>query len=114
MGWEVPELPKAYPFGGMFGALPAYSLYARHVNGLSISNWRTRWQSPDVRPAAVFDDVSDLQVVGFHAAAARGQRAVMLCDHSSKALLQAVTAEHATAASMVRIGGKTSPSNRRR
>jgi polygalacturonase len=85
-GLEVPELPRAYPFGGMFGRLPAYSLYARHVDGLSINNWRTRWQSPDVRPAAVFNDVSNLQVVGFHAAALAGQKAVISLDHVSKAL----------------------------
>jgi polygalacturonase len=85
-GFKVPELPGAYPFGGMFGQLPAYLLYARHVEGLSISNWRSLWQLPDVRPAAVFNDVSNLQVVGFHAAAVAGQKAVISLDHVSKAL----------------------------
>ena len=99
-GLEVPELPQDYPFGGMFGALPAYSLYGRHVDGLTIRNWRTRWQSPDVRPAAVFDHVSNLQIVGFHAAAAAGQKAVILLDHVSKAMI--LTAAHESTASMVK------------
>src|SRR5215467_8604974 len=99
-GLEVPELPQDYPFGGMFGQLPAYSLYGRHVDGLIIRNWRTRWQSPDVRPAAVFDHVSNLQIVGFHAATAAGQKAVISLDHVSKALI--LTAAHASTASMVK------------
>jgi Glycosyl hydrolases family 28 len=112
-GLEVPELPRIYPFGGMFGLLPAYSLYARHVDGLSISNWRARWQLPDARPAAVFDDVSNLQVVGFRAAAVGGQKAVILLNHVSKTLMEAVTAAHESA---VRNGpdlGEHQPGNRR-
>jgi len=107
-GLEVPELPQEYPFGGMFGGLPAYSLYARHVDGLSINNWRTRWQSPDVRPAAVFDHVSNLQVVGFRAGAVAGQKAVILLDHVSKA--QIVAADE-SAAPAVRIQGHTGRAN---
>lgn len=74
----VPELPQAYPQGEMFGLLPAYSLYARHVDGLTVSNWRARWERKDLRPAAVFDDVKDLQILGFHAAAAAGSQPVIL------------------------------------
>jgi hypothetical protein len=104
-GLEVPELPQEYPFGGMFGGLRAYSLYARHVDGLSINNWRTRWQSPDVRPAAVFDHVSNLQVVGFRAGAVGGQKAVIILDHVTKGLI--VTGADQNAVSMVRIQGNT-------
>jgi hypothetical protein len=110
----VPELPQAYPFGGMFGGLPAYSLYARHVDGLSISNWRTRWQLPDARPAAVFDDVSNLQVVGFEAAAAGGQKAGILLNHVSKARMEAVTVAHECAACNGSDPSQHEPSNRRR
>jgi hypothetical protein len=75
----------------MFGHLPAYSLYGRHVDGLSISNWRTSWQLPDARPAAVFDDVSNLRVARFHAAAAWGQKAAILLNHVSRVWMDAVT-----------------------
>ena len=101
---EVPELPQAYPFGGMFGDLPAYALYARHVDGLRIRNWRTGWRSPDARPAAVFDHVSNLQIVGFHAAAAPGQKAAILLDYVTKGL---ITAASESAASMARVKGHT-------
>jgi hypothetical protein len=68
-GFEVPELPEAYPDAEMFGSLPAYALYARHVVGLTVSNWQVRWTQPDLRPAAVFDDVSGLKICGWRAAA---------------------------------------------
>src|SRR5512142_1249439 len=31
---EVPEVPKAYPEARMFGRLPSYGFYCRHVDGL--------------------------------------------------------------------------------
>ena len=62
---DVPELPEEYPEPAMFGPLPAYGLYARHVEGLTLRNVKSRWRSPDARPGAVFDDVRDLELHGF-------------------------------------------------
>jgi polygalacturonase len=87
----VPELPQAYPQGEMFGVLPAYSLYARHVNGLTVSNWRDRCARKDARNAAIFDDVSDLQMRGFQAAGA-GSRPVILLRNVDRALVESVSA----------------------
>ena len=50
-GIEVPEHPDKYPEATMFGSLPAYGLYARHVEGLALRNVSTRWEKPDQRPA---------------------------------------------------------------
>ncbi|HTY56518.1 MAG TPA: glycosyl hydrolase family 28 protein [Candidatus Binataceae bacterium] len=60
--FDVPELPHDYPEGEMFGSLPAYSIYARHVDGLSVSNLRADWEQSDVRPAAIFEDIKALSV----------------------------------------------------
>jgi Glycosyl hydrolases family 28/Pectate lyase superfamily protein len=68
-GFDIPELPEAYPDAEMFGSLPAYALYARHIAGLTVSNWQDRWTQADLRPAAVFDDVRGLQIFGWRAAA---------------------------------------------
>jgi hypothetical protein len=106
-GLAVAELPDTYPYGGMFGAVSAYSLYARHVEGLSVSDWRSRWELADLRPAAVFDDVSDLQIVGFHAAAARGPQPVVLLDEVSGAHVEAVSVAQG-AGSVVQIEGDKS------
>jgi hypothetical protein len=60
-GFELPELPEAYPDAEMFGSLLAYALYARHVVRPTLSNWQVRWTQPDLRSAAVLDDVSGLR-----------------------------------------------------
>ncbi len=88
----VPELPQAYPQGEMFGPLPAYALYARHVDGLTVSNWRNRWERADMRPAAVFDDVRDLQVFGFAAHGSAGRAPLILMHNVSDARLQSLSA----------------------
>jgi len=61
---EVPEYPSKYPEFSMFGELPAWGLYVRHVNGLGLKNLRLSKQYPDYRPAMVFDDARGLQIDG--------------------------------------------------
>lgn len=57
---EVPELPHAYPEFSMFGELPAWGFYVRHVDGLTMKNVRMKVKKPDYRPAIVYDDVLNL------------------------------------------------------
>ena len=57
---EVPEVPGDYPHAPMFGSLPAYGLYVRHVDGLTLHNVRLRATAPDARPAILVDDVTGL------------------------------------------------------
>jgi hypothetical protein len=44
----------------MFGTLPAYGFYCRHVRGLSLDGVRLATAQPDARYAIVCDDVEDL------------------------------------------------------
>lgn len=60
---DVPELPKKYPEFSMFGELPAWGFYVRHVEGLKIKNVNIKIKKGDYRPAFVFDDVEDLKLV---------------------------------------------------
>jgi len=55
----VPEKPAAYPEYSMFGRLPAYGLYCRHVKGLKLLNVQLQLAKADQRRAVVFDDVED-------------------------------------------------------
>jgi polygalacturonase len=57
-GFAVPELAGEYPKAWMFGHLPVFGLYARHVEGLTMRNVRIFQRAPDARPPIVFDDVS--------------------------------------------------------
>ncbi len=58
MNDPVPECADAYPQCTMFGPLPAWGLYARHVDGLALRDLRCRAQTPDERDMLVLDDVS--------------------------------------------------------
>lgn len=59
---EVPELITTYPEFSMFGELPAWGLYVRHVNGLTMKNVRVCIKEDDYRTAMVFDDVKNLSI----------------------------------------------------
>jgi len=48
----------------MFGELPAWGFYVRHVDGLTMKNVRLSVRDDDFRPAYVFDDVKNLTLEG--------------------------------------------------
>ncbi len=58
----VPERVENYPEYSMFGELPAWALYVRHVRGLTIKGFTVSLDRADYRPAFVIDDAS--QVIG--------------------------------------------------
>ncbi len=62
---SIPEVAEKYPESSMFGTLPAYGLYARHVKGLKLLNVEVETAAPDARHALVCDDVEDLAIEGF-------------------------------------------------
>jgi polygalacturonase len=59
---EVPELEKGYPEPGSFGVLPAYGVYARHVNGLKLEDVELHFIDDEQRPALLFDDVKGAEL----------------------------------------------------
>lgn len=58
----VPEREAVYPEFSMFGELPSWGLYVRHVKGLTMRNIKLSIEAPDYRPAIVFDDVGNLDI----------------------------------------------------
>jgi len=66
------ELGTAYPEPGAIGTLPAYGIYARHVRGLELSNFRFSYVTADSRPAIVCSDVDGLEIDNFKAQVAEG------------------------------------------
>jgi hypothetical protein len=59
---EVAEHISKYPSAGMFGNLPAYGVYCRHVRNLNLSTIHLGCASSDSRHAVMCDDVSRLLV----------------------------------------------------
>ncbi|MBK8484448.1 MAG: right-handed parallel beta-helix repeat-containing protein [Saprospiraceae bacterium] len=59
---DVPELETSYPEFSMFGELPAWGFYVRHVKGILFKNIDLKIKEPDYRPAMVFDDTHNLRL----------------------------------------------------
>jgi polygalacturonase len=58
---SVPEKIDDYPEFTMFGELPSYGLYGRHVRGLTLNNVNFRLKDSDFRPKYIFDDVEGIR-----------------------------------------------------
>jgi polygalacturonase/lysophospholipase L1-like esterase len=56
---EPEEFEADYPEPFLFGTMPAYGFYVRHVRGLSLDQIDLATTTPDQRPAFVLKDVSD-------------------------------------------------------
>ena len=54
---DVPEQVEKYPEFSMFGELPAYGFYLRHVDGIRFKDVTLRLAADDFRPAFVTEDV---------------------------------------------------------
>lgn len=64
----VPENPKSYPSGGMFGGpLPAYGFYVRHARNVVFENVHLRFVKEDHRPAIMCDNVESARISGLRA-----------------------------------------------
>jgi hypothetical protein len=62
----------------MFGRLPAYGFYCRHVRNLVLDGIEVALASPDQRPALVCDDVETLEMTGWRAAGSPAAAEIVL------------------------------------
>ena len=68
----VPHKPKNYPEATMFGDLPAYGFYCRHVEGLRMRDVDVMPEQGDARPAVVCEGVRNLVIDSLTAAPPSG------------------------------------------
>ncbi len=54
-----PDKAGGYPEPDMFGKMPSYGFYLRHVEGIEISNAKLTYAQKDARPPFALDDVND-------------------------------------------------------
>ncbi len=89
-----PELGTMYPEPRRVGVTPAYGVFARHVRDLELANIRLSFESEDLRPAMVCNDVDGLEIDNFKAqvaegvAAARFEEVKRLVIRNSPALMK--------------------------
>lgn len=58
---QVKEAEKEYPEFSMFGELPSWAFYIRHVKGINLKNVKVQLKDADFRPAFVLEDVLDAE-----------------------------------------------------
>ncbi len=78
--YEVPEQLKVYPEPSMFGLLPAYGFYVRHVAGIIVSGVEVSFTGDERRPAFVLDDVRGAEFHDVHARKGNGAPMFVLRD----------------------------------
>ena len=59
---KIPELERAYPEFSMFGELPAWGMYIRHVSNINMKNIVLKLRHLDYRKAIVLDDVRNAEM----------------------------------------------------
>lgn len=65
--YNVPELPEVYPESSNWGILPAYGIFAKHVDDLILKNVTITYKIPDGRHVCVLDDVNHVVLEDFTA-----------------------------------------------
>jgi hypothetical protein len=72
----------------MFGTLPAYGFYCRHVRGLRFANLQLATDQPDLRHAMMFDDTENVEIDGLDAQFSPGAAPMIRMVQTRNALIR--------------------------
>ena len=85
---QPPEKEDTYPEPVMFGEIPAYGFFIRHVNGLKMDNVEVSYLKDDMRPAFWLHMVNGAEFFRVHAQRRSDVPAFVLKDVSDVSVLQ--------------------------
>ena len=88
---KIKEEEKKGPDSIMFGPLPAFGFFCRHVHDLTMRNISVTFKNNDARPVLVCDDVSDLCVEGLKANSQIEAHSLIRLVNVSDAIFQGMT-----------------------
>jgi polygalacturonase len=78
---DIDELADQYPEATMWGTLPSYGFYVRHVKGLRVKNLVMEFAQEDVRPAFFLSDVAASVIESLDAAISGGDGAALMLEN---------------------------------
>ncbi len=84
----VPENPTDYPEYSMFGRLPAYGLYCRHVKDLKLLNIQLQLAAADKRHALVAEDAENISIDDLEASFSQDAKAIIRLADVKGALIR--------------------------
>lgn len=79
--YNVPELPDVYPEPSNWGILPAYGLFVKHVDGLTLKNIKINCIIPDKRHICVLDDAENILIDGLKTDFSSSKEPVAVITH---------------------------------
>ena len=104
----VPEAVDKYPEVKTFGpTIPAYGVWARHVQRLKLKNVRFHLKNNDLRPAFVCEDGKDIVLTNWNIPETTGAQAVIRLENVVGATVTETTVQ-GSAQTFVRMEGKES------
>lgn len=103
----VPEVAGGYPEARMFGRLPAYGLYARHVRGLRLVDVSFTSREVQQTPAVLCDQVKDLEIASLQADAPCENASILSLDEVQTAWLREIQVK-LPAQTFLHVSGSTS------
>ena len=105
---SVPEAIDKYPEVKTFGPIiPAYGVWARHVQGLKLKNITFHLKHNDLRPVFVCEDGNDIELTGWNIPETRNAESVIRLENVSGAKIKKMNVR-GSAASFVKVEGKDS------
>ena len=87
---SIAEAETAYPEGDMFGELPSYGLFLRHVENLDVNNVQLLFEKTDTRPAIYAEDVNGFTLTGLSAMTTENSPSLVYLKDIKNTLLQAI------------------------
>ena len=93
---KITERAEAYPESRMFGTLPAYGFYCRHVKGLHFDNVKLRTATADARHALMFDDADAVTIKGLDLVGTPGAAALLRLVDTRDATMSSVAVRGTT------------------
>ena len=85
---NVPEMEDHYPESTMFGNLPSYGLFIRHVEGISLNNLKFSLEQNDTRYAIVLDDVNKIKMKNISIDFNYSEKAVVSINNTKNSLIE--------------------------
>jgi len=92
----VPENPDKYPEYAMFGKLPAYGFYCRHVRGLKMTDVQLQLAGEDKRHAVALEDVWNATVDGLDVPHSNGAASLVRLGDVQNAMIRGCTPPEGT------------------
>jgi polygalacturonase len=93
---DVPEVPSDYPEYSMFGALPAYGFFCRHVKNVTFDHIDLDFETAEYRSALAMQDVRGCTVDGLRAKSSPESNPVVMLRDVTDAFLTRCVAQAGT------------------